>query len=301
MTQRSAMPPPNAVFVLIHGAWHDHSAWGAVRPILEANGFTALTPDLPGAGRNSITPASLALRPFDPVAFAAERSPIAGVSQQRRTQAVVTLVREAASLGTGKVILVGHSAGGMTISAVAEQVPELLHAIVYVAGFMVPNGITLLAMLQHKTLASALAPQLFVGDPAAIGATRIHAGSTDEAYRLLLKAAFYGDVSETEFAHAASQLHCDESNAGALAPSEISPGRFGTVPRHYIRCTQDRAIPLTGQDHMIATVDGAIGGKTITHTLESSHSPFLSQPAKLSTILIDICIQSLVAQSAEAP
>jgi hypothetical protein len=73
------------------------------------------------------------------------------------------------------------------------------------------------------------------------------------------------------------------------------------VPRHYIRCTQDRAIPLTGQDHMIATVDGAIGGKTTTHTLESSHSPFLSQPATLSKILMDICVQSLAEQSAEAP
>ena len=73
-----------------------------------------------------------------------------------------------------------------------------------------------------------------------------------------------------------------------FAPSEITPGRFGAVPRHYIRCTQDRAIPLTGQDHMIATVDAAIGGKTTTHTLESSHSPFLSQPAALSKILIDI-------------
>jgi hypothetical protein len=72
------------------------------------------------------------------------------------------------------------------------------------------------------------------------------------------------------------------------------------VPRHYIRCTQDRAIPLTGQDHMIATVDGAIGGKTTTHTLESSHSPFLSQPATLSRILIDIGVQSLAQQSAEA-
>jgi hypothetical protein len=51
---------------------------------------------------------------------------------------------------------------------------------------------------------------------------------------------------------------------------------------------------------MIATVDGAIGGKTITHTLESSHSPFLSQPTTLSKILIDICVQSLAEQSAEA-
>jgi pimeloyl-ACP methyl ester carboxylesterase len=165
---------------------------------------------------------------------------------------------------------------------------------------MVPNGMSLLAMLQHETLSSALAPGLFVGKPAAIGATRIYVGSTDAAYRSLLRAAFYGDVSESEFAQAVLQLHCDESNAGAIAPSEITPRRFGTVPRHYIRCTQDRAIPLTGQDHMIATVDGAIGGKTTTHTLESSHSPFLSQPAALAKILIGICVQSLAEQSASS-
>jgi pimeloyl-ACP methyl ester carboxylesterase len=294
------MSATKAVFVLIHGAWHNHSTWDRVTPILKANGFAVLNPDLPGAGVNAIAPTSLRCSPFDAAAFAAERSPAAGVTQAQRTQAVVALVKEAASLG-GRVILVGHSAGGMTISAVAEQVPNLLLAVVYLAGFMVPNGMPLLAMLQHETLSSALAPGLFVGDPVAIGATRIHAGSTDEAYRSLLKAAFYGDVAESEFSQAASQLHCDESNAGALAPSEITPGKFGTVPRHYIRCTQDRAIPLSGQDHMIATVDDAIGGKTTIHTLDSSHSPFLSQPAALSRILIDIYVQSVAAQSAAAP
>ncbi len=292
------MSAPKAAYVLVHGGWHNHSAWHKVRPLLEAEGFAALTLDLPGAGVNAIAPKSLGLRPFDPAAFAAERSPVAGVTQEERTRAVVALVKEAASPSDGKVILVGHSAGGITISAVAEQVPNLLLAVVYLAGFMVPKGTPLLAMLQHETMSSALAPGLFVGDPIAIGATRIHAGSTDEAYRSLLKASFYGDVSEADFAHTASQLHCDESNAGALAPSEITPGRFGAVPRHYIRCTEDRAIPLTGQDHMIATVDGAIGGKTITHTLDSSHSPFLSQPTALSNILIDICAQSQAEQSA---
>jgi pimeloyl-ACP methyl ester carboxylesterase len=295
------MSATKAVFVLIHGGWHSHSAWDRVTPILEANGFAALTLDLPGAGVNAIAPTSLALRPFDPAAFAAERSPIAGVAQEERTQAVVALVKEAASLGDGRVILVGHSAGGMTVSAVAEQVPDLLRAVVYLSGFMVPNGMPLLAMLQHETFSSALAPGLFVGDPTAIGATRIHAGSTDEAYRSLLKAAFYGDVSESDFTRAASRLHCDEPNTGAVALSGITPERFGTVPRHYIRCTQDRAVPVTSQDHMIAAVDGTIGGKTTTHTLESSHSPFLSQPAILSRILMGIAIQSLAEQSAEAP
>jgi pimeloyl-ACP methyl ester carboxylesterase len=200
---------------------------------------------------------------------------------------VVASIREAASLSEGKVILVGHSAGGLTISAVAEQVPDLLLAVVYLSGFLLPNGMQVFEMLQHETLSSSLGPGLFVGDPAATGATRINAGSVDDDYRSRLRATFYGDVSESEFALAVSQLHCDEP-VGAVTPSRITPGGFGTVPRHYIRCTQDRAIPLAGQDHMIATVDGAIGGKTTIHTLESSHSPFLSQPAALSKILIRI-------------
>ncbi|MDB5709973.1 MAG: alpha/beta fold hydrolase [Sphingomonas bacterium] len=286
------MSTPKAVYVLVHGGWHNQSAWDKVTPLLEAEGHRVLTLDLPGAGAKTIAPKSLGTRPFDLAAFAAEPSPVAGVTQDERTQAVVALVKEAASLG-GTVILVGHSAGGMTISAVAEQIPELLDALVYIAGFMVPNGLSLLDMLPHEAMSSALSPGLFVGDPAAIGATRINPGPADEAYRSLLKASFYADVTEADFAQAASQLHSDEPNGGALAPSEITPGRFGSVPRHYIRTMQDCAVPLTGQDYMIAAVDGTIGGTTITHTMESSHSPFLSQPAALSRILLDISVQSL--------
>jgi hypothetical protein len=146
----------------------------------------------------------------------------------------------------------------------------------------------LFTMLQHETMSSSLGPGLFIGNPAATGATRIHVGSADDAYRSRLKATFYGDVPEAEFALAASRLHCDEP-VGAVTPSAITPGRFGAVPRHYIRCTQDCAIPLAGQDHMITAIDGTIGGRTLIHTLESSHSPFLSQPAALSKILIGTC------------
>ena len=282
------MSVSKAAFVLVHGGWHNHSTWGQVVPMLEARGFQALTLDLPGAGVNAIAPKSLRRRPFDPAAFAAERSLIAGVTQEERTRAVVDLVKEAASLSDGKVILVGHSAGGLTISAVAEQVPDLLLAVVYLSGFMLPNGMQVFTMLQHETMSSSLGPGLFVGDPAATGATRINVGSADDAYRSRLKATFYGDLSESEFALAASRLHCDEP-VSAVTPSGITPGRFGRVPRHYIRCKHDRAIPLASQDHMIATVDSAIGGKTTVHTLESSHSPFLSQPAALSKILSGIC------------
>ena len=146
-----------AAFVLVHGGWHNQSAWDKVRPILEAQGCAVLTLDLPGAGGNTIAPKSLGVRPFDLAAFAAEPSPVAGVTQEERTQAVIKAVKEAASL-SDNVILVGHSAGGMTISAVAEQVPELLVAVVYLAGFMVPSGMSLLAMLPHEAMSSALSP-----------------------------------------------------------------------------------------------------------------------------------------------
>src|ERR1700730_4683956 len=62
----ATMSATKAVFVLIHGAWHNHSTWDRVTPILKANGFTALTLDLPGAGVNAIAPTSLGFRPFDP-------------------------------------------------------------------------------------------------------------------------------------------------------------------------------------------------------------------------------------------
>ncbi|WP_443750315.1 alpha/beta fold hydrolase [Asticcacaulis solisilvae] len=281
------MSEPKAAFVLVHGGWHNHSVWDKVASRLEANGFAAFAPDLPGAGVHATAPASLTARPFDAEAFATERSPVADLTQDARTEAVIAVVKQAAAAG-GKVVLVGHSAGGMTVSAVAERVPDRLSAIVFLSGFMVPPGASLLSMLMHESMASALGPKLFIGDPAIIGATRIHAGSADEAYRALLKASFYADVSAAEFERAAAQLHCDEPNGGAVTPSQITPGRFGAVPRHYIRCTQDHAVPLAGQDHMIALVDAAIGGLTIIHTLDSSHSPFLSQPAALFRILADI-------------
>jgi hypothetical protein len=60
------------------------------------------------------------------------------------------------------------------------------------------------------------------------------------------------------------------------------------VKRHYVCCTEDRAIPLAGQELMIAAMDEAIGMKTAVHRLEASHSPFLSKPGQLSELFMEI-------------
>ena len=59
--------------------------------------------------------------------------------------------------------------------------------------------------------------------------------------------------------------------------------RSAAIPRHYIRCTDDRTIPPEYQEVMTA---GWPAG-TVT-TLPTSHSPFFAAPAMLAERLIEI-------------
>jgi len=271
----------NPGFLFVHGAWHGEATWRRLLPMLHDAGFDARALDLPGAGRNARMPASFTARPFDATAFATEPSPNAGVTQAERTEAVVELVAE---MG-GNVILVGHSLGGVTISAVAEAVPDSVRAAVYLTAFMLPPLMPAIAMIQHETMAAALVPPLFCADPGVAGALRINPAAEDAGYVSQLRAAFYGDLSDADFAEIRETLHCDEPASVAVTPSPVTAARFGKVRRHYVRCLADQAIPVAGQDFMIGAVNGALGGETETHTLDASHSPFFSKPADLAEIL----------------
>jgi hypothetical protein len=61
---------------------------------------------------------------------------------------------------------------------------------------MVPNGMPLLAMLQHETLSSALAPGLFVGDPGRHRRDKDQWRINRRSLPIAAQSAFYGDVSE---------------------------------------------------------------------------------------------------------
>jgi pimeloyl-ACP methyl ester carboxylesterase len=280
------MPGTKPAFIFVHGAWVDNSIWRLVIPLLEARGHVARALDLPGSGAYAKVPLAYGKRPLDAAAFATEPSPNATVTQKVRTQAVVALAEETARETGGPVILVGQSLGGLTVTAVAEAIPDQLHAIVYISGFLQSPGTPAIALMQHETMAGALIPSLFVADPQAVGACRIDPRSDNAEYRALMKNALCGDVSEADFSSALASTNCDEPAGVMLVPAHITAERFGRVPRHYVRCLEDRAIPLKGQDFMIAAADNALGGQTRTHTLPSSHFPFYSQPEALTEILL---------------
>lgn len=284
MTDQSTKP----AFVLVHGAWHSHATWTELTPELEAAGHAVVAIDLPGAGANAAVPASFGQRPLDPEAFGTEPSPNAAVTQAERTEAAIAAVRDAAGKGNGQVVLVGHSLGGLTISPVAERIPDELAAVVYLTAFLLPNGMVAGEMIGHEIMASAEVPPLFMADPDVVGALRMDTASTDPDYLAAVRSAFYADLTDERFATALTRLHCDEPAAVAAVPSDVTAERFGTVDRHYIRCADDRAIVAEGQDLMVSLTDESLGSTTTVHRMATSHSPFYSDPAGLAAVLTSI-------------
>ena len=178
--------------------------------------------------------------------------------------------------------------GGLTLTAVAEAIPDRLHAIVYISAFLQSPGTPAIALLQHESNTGSLVPSLLLADPQVVGASRIDPRSDNAEYRARMRDALCADLSEADFSAAFAGATCDEPVGIMLIPAHITAERFGRVPRHYIRCLEDRAITPAAQDFMIAAVDRALNSHTHTHALASSHFPFYSQPEALTDILLGI-------------
>ncbi|WP_428845189.1 alpha/beta fold hydrolase [Burkholderia cenocepacia] len=129
------------VFVLVHGAWHGAWCYAHVAAALAARGYLSIARDLPAHGIHARFPASYLARPLDQDAFGAEPSPVANTTLDEYATQVMQAVDDAYALGRGKVVLVGHSMGGLAITAAAERAPEKIAKIVYLAAFMPASGV----------------------------------------------------------------------------------------------------------------------------------------------------------------
>ncbi len=167
------------------------------------------------------------------------------------------------------VVLVGHSRGGIVISQVAEERPAKIEALVYLAAFLIPNGES---MLQTATTdaESRIVPNLIFDE----------AGGTHMLKREGFRDALYHDCSEEDVA-LASALLTPEPNAPVGTPLRLG-SKFESVRRVYVECRQDRGISPAVQKKMQARV-----GVHKTHSIDASHSPFLSAPAEVVRVLLD--------------
>jgi pimeloyl-ACP methyl ester carboxylesterase len=253
---------------------------------LTAAGRRALAVDMAGHGLRARRPAAPTARPFDPAALAAEPSP----ASADLDEAAALFIAQARALGGGApVTAVAHSMGGNVLTRAVQEEPGLFAHAVYVTAFMPASGVPAAAYIFAPENEGDLVQVAMVADPAAIGGLRLDTASPDPSYRQLLRDAFFGDVG-TDAADAAIGLLTPDAPAGiAAGATTLTDDGWGSVPRTYVVCSRDRALQPAMQRKFIELADAAFpGNPTAVHTLESSHSPFLSMPGELADIILKL-------------
>jgi pimeloyl-ACP methyl ester carboxylesterase len=107
-----------ATFVLVHGAWHGAWCWQRVVRLLTRNGHDVFAPTLTGL---------------------CERSHLLTPAIDLNTH-ILDVVNEVKWQGLNRVVLVGHSYGGMVMSGVAEKLEKAVASFVMLDAFMPENG-----------------------------------------------------------------------------------------------------------------------------------------------------------------
>jgi pimeloyl-ACP methyl ester carboxylesterase len=270
--------PTTPPVILVHGFWHGSWCWSLVTEELAGRGIASVAVDLPGHGLRAAGPASRWERPFNPGTYATEVSPLAGITA---TSSAVDLVHRIRRIGQGRpCVLVAHSMGGVAATAAAELAPDLIAELVYVTAFapVTRSAAEYIALPEND--GGMVAGQLRA-DPAQVGALRLDTG--DAAGHNDLGQTFYNDLDNP--AAAMALLSTDGPIGVASERLALTTERFGSVPHSYVVCAQDNAIRPDLQRLMIGEIDGLSLKPTAVTELDSSHSPFLSQPGRLADII----------------
>lgn len=264
--------------VLVPGFWHGSWCWNLVSEQLAARQIPSVSVDLQGQGLEGRSPSARWSRPFDPLAYATEASADSSVTA---TTAAVALIEHLRLIGGGdSSVVVAHSMGGVVATLAAELEPALVSHVVYIAAFAPVKGLPAVAYVTSDDNAGELSTQLLRADPFAIGASRLDTG--DAPAHPAVREALYGDV-RPEVADAAISLLTPDAPIGiATEKFIVSRERFGAIPHTYVRCGRDRTVRPALQDRFIREIDEISDASTAVIPLDTSHSPFLSQPVAVA-------------------
>lgn len=231
-------------FVLVHGGWGGGWVWEKVVPLLEGAGHEVEAPDLPGHGD-------------DP-------TPIPEIS----LQSYAHRVSEVLDAQPEPVVLVGHSLGGAAISQAAEQRPDKVETLVYLAAFLLRDGEPVFSVLGNDP-ESLLLPSIV--------------RSEDQTYSTLrkdaIKETWCTDCSEEDVERLKSGAG-PQATAPAAAPVSVTEENFGRIPRVYIETLRDRTITPAAQKEMY---DRTPCQEVIT--MDTSHFPQYAAPEELAGYL----------------
>ncbi len=234
-------------FILIHGSWHSAWNWHKVVPLIEKAGHQAIAIDLPGMGR--------------------DKTPIQEVKFENTVEKICRLIDSI----PGKVILVGHSKNGIMISQAAEYRPHKIEKLVYLAAYLIPNGKT---QKEYSVQDTEGWLKSYV--------TQHPETNSHTLQQEIYKDGLYHDCEE-DITELAKVLLSNEPVESGTTILQLTEKNWGSVPRIYIECTDDRAVTPFIQRKMYTELPC-----DKIYSMATSHSPFFSKPKELVDILLEL-------------
>ncbi|MBS1565081.1 MAG: alpha/beta hydrolase [Bacteroidetes bacterium] len=227
-----------------------HGAWS------DASSWDAVIPALKAQGEEVIN-VNLAGHGKDTTTFA-------GISFQTYVDQVK------AAIGTHtNVVLVGHSFGGLVISQVAEEIPAQVKKLIFLAAALPHDGESLLSLAKQD-------PASHIGKSLTVDQEHGAAIIAKDAVADIFAADAPKQVQEYITANIKP-----EPLAPLATPVHLTEKNFGSIKKVYIHTVDDHAISYPAQQYMVKASKVAK-----VYTLQSSHTPFISMPDKLATILV---------------
>ncbi|XP_019052674.1 PREDICTED: methylesterase 17-like isoform X2 [Nelumbo nucifera] len=237
-----------AHFVLVHGIGGGAWCWYKVRCLLESSGYKVTCLDLKSAGIDQSNPDSI-------LSFEEYNKPLIDfLSDLPQDQ---------------KVILVGHSAGGMSVTDAIHRFAKKIAVAIYVGATMLRSGFRTDQDVKDGV------PELFkTGDMCEL---RYGLGPDQPPTSIVIK---------KEFQHRMA-YHMSPQEPGPL--QALRGAKFGEgggqgvdqVRRVYIKTMHDRILKPEQQEVMIQRWP-----PSNVFVLESDHSPFFSAPFMLFNLLL---------------
>lgn len=229
--------------VLVHGSGHTARVWGDVQRALR---HPSVAVDLPGR---------------------ADR--VADIADVTIDDAAASLLVDVEATTDGRVVLVGHSAGGIVLPALAARLGRRVQHLVFVAGLSAKDGASVMATVRPDAVEELDA--------------RLRALRAEHAGCMLEPDAAVEGVRAID-AKTAAPL--DSLNYMAQVVSWA--GVRGDVPRTFVRCLRDRIQPRSLQAALAENC-----GASAVVDLESGHTPAVAVPEQLAAVVDRLASQSL--------
>ncbi|HXY92149.1 MAG TPA: alpha/beta hydrolase [Acidimicrobiia bacterium] len=225
-----------STLVLVHGAGHTARVWETVRRHLSA---PSVAVDLPG-----------------------RRDRAGDLPAVTITESAAGIAADVTAATAARVVLVGHSVGGIVLPEVAARLDGRVDHLVFVAGLCAKDG---------DTVADTVSPGRSAQFTERLGE---------------LRARYAGHMLEPEGACAAAPaihdprvaMSIDSLNfmSQTVSWEGVDPG----TPRTFVRCLRDRIQPRAMQARL---AENCAAADVID--IDSGHTPALQAPAALAAIL----------------